>query len=489
MRRIRRRALAIGAAIALCVAAPMVMPAGTAGARVRATTLRWKSCGGRLQCATLSVPLDYSKPAGPTIKLALDRLRARNAHPVASLLVNPGGPGASGVDFVQGASSQFPARLLKNFDIVGWDPRGTGKSAPVRCAKNLDPVFHLDYSPDNPQEVTALVDGTKKLIASCQKASGSILPYVSSLNTARDMDRIREALGEDKLTYLGFSYGTFLGTLYANLFPTHVRALVLDGAIDPSLTAEQIATQQSEGLEKALNLFLARCAADKSCAFYNGGNPQKAFDALAAKIDRSAISANGKRKLGPGEFDLGVTTPLYDGVDGWDALAPALAAAQDGDGGELMQFSDAYTGRQSNGSYDNSQPAYWAIGCLDTPNPQGTDAFEAAAGRAAALAPHFGASTTNLGLVCAYWPYPAVIQPGPIRAPGAPPILVVGTMDDPITPVTWARALASQLDSGHLLLTQGEGHSAFGRLNSCVDTHVIDYLTSLTLPPDGLVCH
>jgi len=460
----------------------------TATTAAPSVALRWKRCGSGLQCATLSVPLDYSRPNGPAIKLALNRRRAGSGKPVASLLVNPGGPGGSGLELVANASAQFPKKLLRRFDIVGWDPRGTGESAPVRCARNLDPVFHLDYSPDNAAEVAKLADTTKTLVGSCNTRSGTVLPHVSSLNTAQDMDRIRAALGEEKLTYLGYSYGTFLGALYANLFPSRVRALVLDGAIDPALSVEQVVIEQAQGLEKALALFFAHCKSDKSCAFYNGGDPAAAFDALAAKVDRSPIRGIGRRKLGPGEFDLGVTTPLYEGVDGWDALAPALAAAQDGDGSELMRFSDAYTGRHSDGTYDNSQPAFWAIGCIDSPNPQGTLAFEAAAARAAAVAPHFGASTMNLGIPCAFWPYPAVIQPGPIHAPGAPPILVVGTLDDPITPVAWAKALASELQSGHLLLTEGEGHSAFGRLNSCVDNHVIDYLTTLKLPPEGLVC-
>ena len=344
-----------------------------------APKLRWKGCGDGLQCSTLQVPLDYSQPDGPKIKLALNRRRVGNGHPVAPLLVNPGGPGGSGLELWPTWSAQFPNKLLRRFDIVGWDPWGTGKSAPVYCAKNLDPVFHLDYSPDTPAEVGTLVGTTQTLVRSCQRNSGAILANVSSLNTARDMDRIREALGEQKLTYLGYSYGTFLGTLYAGLFPSRVRALVLDGAIDPALPVETVVIQQAQGLEKALGLFFTHCKSDRSCAFYNGGDPAAAYDALAAKIDRSPIPWIGKRKLGPGEFDLGVTTPLYDGVNGWDALGTPLAAAEDGDGSELMRFSDAYTGRRSDGTYDNSQPAFWAIGCIDSPNPQGAAAFEAAA--------------------------------------------------------------------------------------------------------------
>ncbi|MFN8037554.1 MAG: alpha/beta hydrolase [Acidimicrobiia bacterium] len=435
------------------------------------------------------MPLDYSKPDGATIKLALNRRRASSGKPVTTLLVNPGGPGGSGLELVENASLQFPRRLLQTFDIVGWDPRGTGKSAPVRCTPKLDPVFHLDYSPDTPAEVDALAARTKQLVASCVKNSGKLLPHVSSLNTAQDMDRIRAALGEDELTYLGYSYGTLLGALYAEKFPTRVRALVLDGAVDPSLTVEQMNAEQSAGLETALQRFFEHCAGDRSCAFSNGGHPDRAFDAVARRVDRRPIAAGGGRTLGPGEFDIGVVTPLYEGVEGWDALAPALAAAQRGDGRSLMMFSDAYTGRKNSGRYDNSQPAYWAISCLDSPSPRGAAAFEALAARVAAKAPHFGASTANLGLACAFWPYPAVMQPGPIHAPGAPPILVVGTLDDPITPVAGARSLASQLESGHLLLTEGEGHSAFGRLNSCVDNHVIDYLATLKLPPEGTVCH
>jgi pimeloyl-ACP methyl ester carboxylesterase len=462
-----------------------------AGAATR-TKLSWTDCGSsdRTQCARLTVPLDYSKPRGRTIKLALEVNRtAKSSERVGYVVVNPGGPGASGLEMVDHASLYFPKKFLDQFDVVGWDPRGVGKSAPVECQRDLDSVFHVDYSPDTRAEQKKVEAVNKATVKQCVKHSHGVLPYVSSKNTARDMDRIRAALGERKLTYVGYSYGTYLGTLYADLFPKRVRALVLDGAIDPALSAATTAEQQGAGLDKALDGFFAECAANRSCAFYNDGHPAQAYDALAKSIDARPIDAGHGRRLGPGEFDIGVATTLYSGTQGWQYLASALADAQKGDGSALMDFSDSYVGRSSNGTYDNSQPAFWAIGCLDTPTiPRGSAGFEKTARAAATVAPHFGASTVYLGIICAYWPYGPVSRTGPIHAPGAPPILVVGTLDDPITPASWAQGLAKELDSGHLLLTQGEGHAAFGRLNDCVDEHVIDYLVNLTLPPAGLVC-
>lgn len=490
----RHRPRAAPALLSLLAVVSTGLPVTAAGAApgsrpaLRAS-LTWRQChSATVQCATLRVPLDYAHPKGRQISLALERFRATTRRRVGSLLVNPGGPGASGLELAESARQVFPSKLLARFDIVGWDPRGVGKSAPVHCRRDLDPVFHLDYSPDTPGEEQALADASKQLAESCSKASGALLANVSSSNTARDMDRIRAALGEKKLTYLGFSYGTYLGTLYADRFPKRVRALVLDGAVDPALTAEQTAIQQAAGLDKALNAFFAECRAEKSCPFYSGGNPAKAYDQLVARVERQPLDGGGGRKVGPGEFDLGVATTLYAGREGWSLLAGALAEAQRGDGSALLEFSDEYVGRDASGNYDNSQPAFWSIGCLDTPSPAGVAGFEAVAKQAAAVAPHFGPSTVNLGLVCAFWPFPPVGKPGPIPAKGAPPILVVGTKDDPITPVAWAQGLAGELDSGHLLLTEGEGHSAFGRLNACVDNAVIAYLVSLKLPSDGLVC-
>ncbi len=299
------------------------------------------------------------------------------------------------------------------------------------------------------------------------------------------------ALGESKLTYLGFSYGTYLGSLYAELFPGRVRALVLDGAVDPTLSFAQSATQQAIGLDRALGMFLSECSADRSCAFHSGGDALGAYLKLEARVDKKAMDGGNGRKLGPGEFDIAVATPLYGGRPGWVDLSEALAEAANGNGAMLMEFFDSYVGRSGRGrrgQYDNSQPAFWAIGCLDLPSPRNASEFTEIAAEAAKVAPRFGASTVYLGIICSFWPYPPVGTNVPVTAKGAPPILVVGTLDDPITPASWSRGLASQLESGHLLLTEGEGHSAFGRLNACVDDHVMAYLVSLSLPPEGLVC-
>jgi pimeloyl-ACP methyl ester carboxylesterase len=437
------------------------------------------------------VPLDYANPDnGKTMKIALLRVRATDSkHRIGSLLMNPGGPGAPGAEFVDSIASVLPDEIRERFDIVGFDPRGTGESSPVKCRDNLDDIFSLDYSPDTPDERASLGAGLDELAQQCEQRSGAMLPYVSSANTARDMDRIRQAVGDKKLTYIGYSYGTYIGTLYAKLFPTKVRALVLDGAIDPNLSAVEIGVEQAVGFERALNAFLEQCSRNNRCPFYNAGDSAGAFDRLAAEIDAHPLPAAGGRELGGGEFDLGVAQALYSGKSGFPQLEEALALAQRGNGERLLELSDQYTGRRRDGTYDSSQPAFWAIGCLDGPTIGGPDAFQAAEARFAAAAPRVGVALLNAGLICAYWKVPPVKSVAPIKIEGTPAILVIGTTNDPATPLKWSEGLANEISSGVLLVAEGTQHTAFvTAFNACVDDNVVKYVVDREPPPNGTKC-
>ncbi|HEV3135325.1 MAG TPA: alpha/beta hydrolase [Acidimicrobiia bacterium] len=486
---------------ALCVAVACIGISATApqaGAATQpslpkppAPKLDWKGCGGDNECAKLTVPLDYDHPGnGKTIKVALLRVRATDQKKrIGSLLINPGGPGASGVKFAREFASILPDKIKSRFDIVGFDPRGSGSTVPIRCENNLDGVFSADYSPDTPAERADLATRLQQLAQSCEARSGNLLPYVSSESSVRDMDRIRQAVGDKKLTYLGYSYGTYLGTLYAKLFPDKVRALVLDGAIDPNLSAIEVGAEQAGGFERSLDAFLADCSANRRCSFYNGGDSAGAFDRLAAQVDAQPVPAGHGRTLGGGEFDLGVAQALYSGKEGYTRLDQALAAAAGGDGSRLLALSDEYTGRHNDGTYDSSQPAFWAIGCRDGPSVGGPDAYAAAEPQFSAAAPRVGVALLNAGLICAYWPVPPVANEAPVHVDGTPPILVVGTTNDPATPLKWAQGLSHELSSGVLLTAEGTQHTAFvTAFNQCVDDHVVTYLVDLRPPPAGTTC-
>jgi pimeloyl-ACP methyl ester carboxylesterase len=464
---------------------------GPSPATAPSPKLDWERCGPDADCAKLTVPLDYAHPNnGKTIKVAVLRVRATDReNRIGSLLINPGGPGAPGAEFARDFASVMPDEIRERFDIVGFDPRGSGKTTPVRCQDNLDGVFSADFSPETQAERAELATRLQQLAQSCQERSGDVLPHVSSENTVRDMDRIRRAVGDEKLTYVGYSYGTYLGTLYAKLFPKKVRALVLDGAIDPNLSAVEIGAEQAGGFERSLDLFLADCSQDRRCPFYNAGDSAGAFDQLAAQVDAQPLAADDGRTLGGGEFDLGVAQALYSGEEGYPQLQQALAAALRGDGDRLLALSDEYTGREEDGTYDSSQPAFWAIGCRDGPAVGGPDAFQAAEPQFRAAAPRVGVSLLNAGLICAYWPVPPVKSLAPFRIDDLPSILVIGTTNDPATPLKWSEGLAKEISSSVLLTAEGTQHTAFvTAFNSCVDDKVVRYLVDLEPPPNDTKC-
>lgn len=455
--------------------------------------LGWTGCG-RTECATLVVPIDHDVPDGPTIDLAVLRVLARRpAQRIGSLVLNPGGPGGSGVDMARFARDWLPEELLDRFDIVGFDPRGVGQSTAVDCVDNLDPFFSADTSPDNASEIRTLAAAAEQLAVACGRATAppGLLAHLSTVDTARDLELLREALGDDQLTFLGFSYGTLLGAVYADRFPDRVRAMVLDGAVNPASTFEESARVQAIGFERALDLFLDDCAARRGCDF-GDGDPSGAFDALLARVDRSGIAApddRDKRRLTSTLFDLGVANSLYDGESGWGDLEAALDEAENGDGSTLLSLADDYLDRQPGGRYGELQEQFWSIACLDVAAPRDLTTVVAIAGRVAAVAPRFGASTLYLGLPCVYWPVVAAEPvPASVRAAGAAPIVVVGSTDDPATPFSEAQALAASLESGRLVVFEDSRHTAFPSGSPCLDDVIVDYLVKLRAPHADLRC-
>lgn len=463
-------------------------PAAPRATPPASTLSAWKSCDAGFRCATLTVPLDPAKPALGTVGLALTRHRATGAR-VGALLINPGGPGASAIGYVQGNYDSLPATLRSRFDIVAFDPRGVGRSDPVHCASTaaLDTYFHLDPTPDSAAETAKFNAGNKGFADGCRARSARILPYVSTKVVAHDMERVRQALGEPKLTYLGYSYGTSIGAAYLDAFPTHVRAMVLDGALDPRLTWDQLLAGQSRGFDEALRSFLDDCEAT-DCAFRKAvsGDLGDAYDALAASVETHELTGAGSRKVGPAEFSYGVGQALYS-KNYWQYLGSALAKAKDGDGADLLALSDSYLERTTKG-YANTIEANNAVNCIDRPWPRTDAPYHALAKEVAKKYPRFGPAIALSGGVCEFWSLPPANTPHAVSGAGGPPIVVVGTTRDPATPYSWAQALASQLTDGILITHVGDGHTAYhGGAARCLTTPINAYLVSLKRPA-ALTC-
>lgn len=460
--------------------------------------LSWRECGvPGFECTSMKAPLDYEHPEAGDIDIAVSRRQATNpSKRIGSLVVNPGGPGGSGIGYLQAyAGIGYPAPVRAVYDMVSFDPRGVDRSSPVECLTGpaMDTYTQVDQTPDTPAEQTRLVAAFKEFAAACQARSQRILPHVSTVDAARDMDVLRAALGDEKLTYVGASYGTFLGATYADLFPGRVGRLVLDGAMDPSRPALELNRDQTAGFETAFRAFAADCAEQVGCPL-GQGSPDAVAERLKEffrKVDAQPVPTTDRARpqLGEALATTGVIAALYD-ENAWPQLREALASAiDDNDGNGLLALADSYYEREPDGKYANLMSANAAVNCLDQPPAfAGPEAVEKAVASFEKASPVFGAGLAWASLNCAYWPAKATGTARALNAKGAPPIVVVGTTRDPATPYKWAQGLAGQLDSGVLLTYDGDGHTAYGRGSECIDSAINSYLRDGTAPEDGKKC-
>ncbi len=446
------------------------------------TPMVWSPCNGDLQCGTLVVPLDYAQPAGPTIPIAVARHPAEDpAARIGSLVIDPGGPGVSGIDDMANELNSLTPQLLDDFDIVLFDPRGVERSDPVTCGPATGSA-PSDPAPATPSQQAATIAGLKQFAAACEKASPNVLPYIGTVDVARDMDRLRQALGDSGLTYMGQSYGTLLGLTYAALFPTQIRAMALDGVIDPALSFTQITQGQAVGFENMLNAFFTWCAGSASCPWRPAGDPTTALLALLTTAASSPAPAGDGNLAGVGQLYDALLDALYS-QSKWPQLGAALAADAAGNGAPVVALSTHY----NTGGSTNADDAAQAIDCLDHPVSRDLASYGALADSLRATAPVFGPLLAWGEAGCAVWPAPPTRTVGPVAAPGAPPVLVVGTTNDPATPYAWAVSVAKELDRGVLLTHDGDDHVAYF-YSACVRADVQAYLVSGQTPAPGATC-
>jgi pimeloyl-ACP methyl ester carboxylesterase len=454
--------------------------------------LVWSPCGDGMQCTTAEAPMNWDDPAQATIDLALVRQPALGEKH-GSLLVNPGGPGGSGYDFVidsiDYATSQ---RLQQNYDIVGFDPRGVGRSSAVSCgpASFLDQynygIIPGKYGSDEWLDKNR--DFGEEFGAACLENTGPLLQYVDTISAARDLDLLRATLGDTKLNYLGYSYGTFLGATYADLYPEKTGRLVLDGALDPGTTDFDVTATQAKGFESAMRAYLEDCIGREGCPFQVGvESAMSQIGSLLESLQSSPLSAPDGRQLGAGTMFIAIILPLYN-QENWPYLDQLFSEVMSGETETAFLLADSYNGRNPDGSYaDNSTEAFVAINCLDYVSDFSTETLRAQAAELAEIAPVFGPRMAY-GVGCERWPFPATRVRAPITAAGSADILVVGTTNDPATPYVWAQALADELENGHLITYHGEGHTAYNKSNSCVDDAVDDYFIDGTVPASDPDC-
>lgn len=454
-----------------------------------AQELSWSNCG-EYECTMVAAPLDWDDPSAGTIGLSVIRAAATGPNRIGSLLTNPGGPGASGVALIRDSLDfAVGAALTDAYDVIGFDPRGVGESTSVKCFDTAEMDAYLYEIPTSPRGSAEwedeLTDRNSAFADACDANSDGILPFINTINAARDMDLLRGVLGDEQLHYLGYSYGTFLGATYAELYPENVGRLVLDGAIDPSISGLDVGTEQAIGFEKALRAYMANCLTTQDCPF-RGTVDQAMADlgALLASVDRTPLPANDGRQLGADSLVTGIIAALYS-EDNWPFLTRALSEALQGDPTTAFLLADFYNGREDGVYTDNSAEAFRAYNCMDYPVDDSQADQDASDARIAAEAPTIAPYWAGPD-PCDVWPYAPTGARGPIAAAGAAPILVVGTTGDPATPYAWSVALAEQLESGTLVTNVGEGHTGYNKGNACVDDAVEAYLLDGTVPPDNL---
>jgi pimeloyl-ACP methyl ester carboxylesterase len=468
--------------------------------------IEWSDCNAEIQkiiagqpggdrdlgfeCGRTEVPISYEEPQGATLPLFLVRVRgAGQTDRIGSLMINPGGPGASGADAAIGLALTMPEDVLRRFDLIGFDPRGVGLSTPVECipAELKDRITAAEPRPTTAEDLDEAFALTQEVADGCAEQYGDALGTFNTVDTARDMDRLRAALDEEQLNFLGYSYGTTLGSTYAELFPDRVRAMVLDAAVDPGVDPRADAEASAKGFEAGFDAFAANCTQlIAGCPL--GAEPRQYVERLLGEADATPIPSSEQgetRGATAGVVLTAIRAALYD-TESWPQLAQSLKAAYEGDAAGLFSLADSYTGRLGDDSYSNLLDANVAINCADTEEAVDESEVRALAAEWSAKYPFFGAGSATGLYTCSVWE--AERTPLPQRdAAGSAPILVVGNSGDPVTPLPGAQDLAEDLDAGVLLTWQGQGHTAYPK-TSCITSAVNAYLIELRAPMDGLTC-
>ncbi|WP_232796866.1 alpha/beta hydrolase [Blastococcus atacamensis] len=471
-----------------------------------AAEIEWSDCDAQIQpliagqpgserdllfeCGRTEVPISYEEPAGATLPLFLVRATpAGQTERIGSLVVNPGGPGGSGADAAIGLALTLPPEILARFDIVGFDPRGVGLSTPVECipAELKDRVIAAEPRPTTAEQLDAVFTLTQEVADGCAEEYGDALGTFNTVDTARDMEQLRKSLGDEQLTYLGYSYGTTLGSTYAELFPDRVRAMVLDAAVDPDPDLVADAEASAAGFEAGFNAFAENCRGlIAGCPL--GDDPRRFVEELLAQAAGAPIPSSEEgetRQATPGIVLTAVQAALYD-TGSWPQLAQGLRAARDGDSKALFSLADELTGRLEDGTYSNLLDANLAINCADTDETVETTEIRTVVADWSQKYPLFGAGSAAGLYTCSVWE--ADRTPVPERdAAGSAPILVVGNQGDPVTPLPGAVDMAEELAAGVLLTWQGQGHTAYPKTD-CITAAVNAYLIDLVAPQDGLTC-
>jgi pimeloyl-ACP methyl ester carboxylesterase len=454
---------------------------------------KWDTCYDTFECLTYDVPIDYSDLNVGTFQISALRYPAQDRkNRIGSLIVNPGGPGASGVDYAYNAEYIFDPDLTDRYDIVGFDPRGVSRSAPITCFNDqeTDANYASDSKPDNSAEFKAAVAESKKFIQKCFNKNQHLESF-STANAARDMDILRALVGDKKLNYMGKSYGTYMGALYATLFPNNIGRVILDGAVDPHISNLEQTKTQAVGFDDALQAFIADCIKLSSCPLPRN---QKDATAKLLSIWQGAATEplplknkNDRRTVTESLLVLGTASALYDSAEGWPELRKAIGEAIAGYGDTYLELADMYTGRQADGTYPNNEFDSGAIiDCLDFKDSRTPAQIRSDAAKVAAAAPVFGPYIAYSGLTCKYFSIPDPVEV--VTTKTNAPILIIGTTGDPATPYEWAKGLAGLLPNSRVLTFVGDGHTGQGRGNACIDDAVDAYFLTGALPAAELRC-
>jgi pimeloyl-ACP methyl ester carboxylesterase len=503
----RARTLAIAVATALILTgcsstdkAEINEPPFSALAEYEQQRLAWSDCYDYYECAELRVPIDYQDLSVGTFRLSVLRAAAKDQdRRLGSIVVNPGGPGGSGVDYAYSAEYIFSPKITERFDIVGFDPRGVAESEPIFCFtdEELDKNFAADAKPDGPEEFAEALAESKRFAEKCLENT-DYLEHFTTIATARDMDILRAALGEEKLNYVGKSYGTYLGTIYAELFPKNVGRFVLDGAVDPNVPMKDQNLAQAVGFDKALNAFIKDCLTKSQAQCPFTGTLAEAQATITATLQAAATTPlpqkeprdNDDRLVTESLILVGIASSLYDDVDGWPKLRRAFTESALGFGDTFLQLADEYSGRKPDGTFrSNDFDSGAVIDCLDWRDSRTSEQYTADAKEFAAKAPIFGPYIAYSGLHCQFFPQPKTARVANTTTTiTTAPIIVIGTLRDPATPYAWSVSLSKIFKGSRLISLDGDGHTGHGRGSACVDDAVDAFLLKGTLPPAALMC-